>query len=432
MSFRTLTRRLALALAVAARGAACPSRMPLPPPQPPPVDPPPADPTACDACHGAPPATGAHLLHSRAALRPALAYGDLAVLEDFATGGTAYGFGCGNCHPLDPALHLVDAGGDGLPDVELAPPTDGSAAGSLRARNSPYAKWDPATGTCNGVYCHSSGQDVPAYVETPPWTAPPGTLGCDGCHGNPPRYPSAGAESAAPNSHVQLADDGWEWGHFASMPGAWHPGGPLHGSATGAAAPITCQTCHADTVDPAQTAPGGFFYLDTSGDYALPGGAPGRLTNAFWTAIVRCTTCHDGVLAPLGTGKVLPLRHVNGRRDVVFDTRTALPSGYATGLPPLASTAAIAPYYVAPFNADVSGYALPSGTELRTATNGSIVLTVNLTAAAYDPSTRTCTNVACHLARQAQVDTGVPLIDPLRWGAPYLYDTSCNGCHPKW
>jgi predicted CxxxxCH...CXXCH cytochrome family protein len=418
MSFRTLTRRLALALAVAALGAACQSRMPLPPPQQPPVDPPPADPTACDACHGAPPATGAHLLHSRAALRPALAYGDLAVLEDFATGGTAYGFGCGNCHPLDPALHLVDAGGDGAPDVELAPPTDGSAAGSLRAKNSPYAKWDPATGTCRGVYCHSSGQAEPDYVETPPWTAAPGTLGCNGCHGNPPRYPSAGADSAAPNGHLQLTWDGWEWGHYAGLPGPYHESDHGSSSAGTAAAPMTCQTCHFDTVDPANVGPDGFYYLDTSGDYALVSDG----------LSLQCATCHDGVGAPVGRGKVLPLRHVNGRRDVAFDPRTALPDAYPTGLPALASAGAIAPYYVAPFRVDASGFTLPPGGVILDAQDGTKVLAIDLARATYDPATRTCANIACHLARQQRVDAGAPE-GPLRWGAPYVKTDSCNGCH---
>ena len=428
MTFRIPARRLVLAFAVAVLGTGCQSRMPLPPPsvEPPPPKPPPVEPTACDGCHGAPPATGAHLLHSGAALRPTLAYGDLAVLEDFAAGGATYGFGCGHCHPLDPALHLADAGGDGLPDVELAPPTDGSAPNSLRAKNSPYAVYDRATGTCRGVYCHSSGQDVPAYVETPPWTAPPGTLGCDGCHGNPPRYASAGPDSAAANGHLQLAYDGWEWGHYAGLPGPYH--GSVHGSGTvgEAAAPMTCQSCHFETVDAANVAPGGFYYLDTSGDYALPGGDASRLGSAVWQAS-QCATCHDGVRAPVGRGKVLPLRHVNGRRDVAFDPRTALPDGYATGLPALASAGAIAPYYVAPFQVDVSGYALPPGGAILTAQDATQVLAIDLASATYDPATRTCAGIPCHLARQARVDAGAE--GPLRWGAPYLRGASCNACH---
>ena len=421
MAFRTHPRRLALVLAVASLVSACESRMPLPSPQ---ADAPPAEP--CDACHGAPPATGAHLLHSGAALRPTLAYGDLAVLEDFATGGMTYGFGCGHCHPLDPAAHLADAGGDGAPDVELAPPTDGSASGSLRARNSPYAAYDPATGTCSGVYCHSSGQDVPTYVDTPPWTSAPGTLGCDGCHANPPRYASAGPDSAAANGHLQLASDGWEWGHYAGLPGPWH--GSMHGSAVAgtAASPMTCQTCHFETADPGNVAPGGFFYLDTSGDYGLTGGDTSRFSSPGWPA-AQCAKCHDGVRAPVGRGKVLPLRHVNGRRDVAFDPRPALPSGYATGLPALASAGAIAPYYVAPFRVDTTGYTVPPGGAILSAQDTTEVLAIDLASAKYDPATRTCTGIPCHLARQWRVDAGREA--PLRWGAPYERSASCNACH---
>jgi predicted CxxxxCH...CXXCH cytochrome family protein len=319
---------------------------------------------------------------------------------------------------------------NGATDVELAPPTDGSAAGKLRARNLPSAAWNPATGTCRDVYCHSGGQDVPTYVETPPWTAAPGALGCDGCHGNPPRYASSGPDLAAPNSHLQLAPDGWEWGHYVGLPGPWHgtlPGSTVgHGVDGAASAPITCQTCHFDTVDPANTAPGGFHYLDTSGDYALPGGDAARADDPLWKR-TQCATCHDGVSAPAGRGKVLPLRHVNGRRDVAFDPRVALPAGYATGLPASVATEPLAPYYVSPFNVTVAGWTLPAGAEVRAGPDGSSALDFTLASAAYDPATRTCSNVACHLARQSGVDAGQA--PPLRWGMPYVSSFSCDYCH---
>ena len=203
---------------------------------------------------------------------------------------------------------------DGVVDVTLAPA--GAAAGSLKARNAPGAAYDAAGGSCGGVYCHSSGQAAPAYVASPAWTAPAGTLGCGGCHANPPAYPSGGAGAPDANGHLQLQADGFEWGHFAGLPGPWHRtkhGGYWPGND---AAPITCQTCHFDTVDPAAAGPSGFYWLDTTGTYQLAGGLLG----------FDCRECHGTTSGPpAGSGRALPLRHVNGRREVVFDPRTSLP-----------------------------------------------------------------------------------------------------------
>jgi predicted CxxxxCH...CXXCH cytochrome family protein len=388
----------------------------------------------CDDCHAAPPATGAHLAHAAPEMLDGLAYGDLRILEDVATGGTRYAFGCGHCHPVDPAAHEADLGADGLPDVVLAPPAVAVTGDAIKLRNTPQAAWDPATGTCSGVYCHSSGHgslDAPLdYVTTPAWTATTGPLGCDECHGNPPRYPSAGSESAAPNSHIQLASDGWEWGHYAGMPGPFH--GTRHGdpATASAASPITCQTCHFATVDPSHTGPGGFYYLDTQGNYALEGGAAGRRSNAGWLS-TQCATCHlNAEGAPAAGGAVLPLRHVNGRPDVVFDPRSTLPDGYVTGLPALATTGPIAPYYVAPFDISLNGWPLSPGADVRVASDGSEVLTVSLAPATYDPTSRTCSNVGCHLSRQSLVDSGALGTPPrLRWGDEYKLYASCQYCH---
>ncbi|HSD19518.1 MAG TPA: hypothetical protein VLC54_05760, partial [Anaeromyxobacter sp.] len=54
-------RALAVTLLIA---GACESRAPIGPIDSPPVDPPPVMTGRCDACHGAPPQTGAHLAHA--------------------------------------------------------------------------------------------------------------------------------------------------------------------------------------------------------------------------------------------------------------------------------------------------------------------------------------------------------------------------------
>jgi predicted CxxxxCH...CXXCH cytochrome family protein len=363
----------------------------------------------CGACHAVPPATGAHLVHAAFTQSPPVAtYGDLRVLEDYSpTGGPAYEFGCGNCHPLDAARHM-----NGKVDVELAP--SGAAAASLKARNAAGAGYDQASGQCSGVYCHSSGQAQPAYVATPGWRSG-AALGCDGCHGNPPAYPSGGAGALDANGHIALADNGREFGHYTGLAGPSHA--PKHGGGiarpTDGAAPITCQTCHFDTTDPINTGPSGFYYLDTSGRYVLPGGDAQRFSDPRWLA-TQCSGCHTGAPggAPVGAGKVLPLRHVNGRRDVVFDTRTVLP--LYPGLPASPDTPRF-PYWVT--HAQTCDLLPPSG-----AVDGT-TLSVQLSGAEYDPLTKGCASVACHLG-----DTPV-------WGRQYVTATtaasgaSCCRCH---
>jgi len=359
---------------------------------------------SCNACHSFPPETGAHVAHAGPPVggNPPL---DYATLEDRFPGASpteapaTYAFGCGSCHSLDPALH-----DDGKVDVVVGPA--GAPAGSLKARAAPGAAYDAASGTCSGVYCHSTGQEFPAYAVTPAWTSGVNP-GCAGCHGNPPAYPSGGAGTADANSHLALADDGYEFGHFLGLPGVWHTS--KHGAP--GAAPITCQACHYETVDPANVAPGGFYYLDTTGSYQLPGGDPFRVESG-WTAQLDCTSCHTGAAGapPRGTGRVLPLRHVNGTRDVVFDPRPVLPA--IAGLPAAPNTPT-KPYWTADSARWVPWPA-------AAVWNGT-TLSFDLAGAGYQPATKTCSGVACHLA-------DVPV-----WGKPYgwgIGGQSCNMCHP--
>lgn len=418
--------------------------------------------TVCTSCHDAPPATGAHNVHANPQSPRAFVYGSLHVLEDVdptAGGALRYDFGCGNCHPLDVERHLAHAGTSGVAEVELSPMV--APIGSLRGRNATAARWDPATGTCSGVYCHSSGQGIPLFAETPPWTAPRGSLGCGGCHGNPPRYPSGGAGAADANSHLDLDlvrmtttawEPSWEFGHFAGLPGPNHGskhggGDPLASDPGVRASPITCQACHFDSVDPADVRPGGTFYFDASGAYDLsPAGEAGRAESTMWQGS-QCSTagCHGG---DLGRGRVLPLRHVNGRRDVVFDPRTSIPT--PDGFPALVGAEPLRPYYltlggIGPFVLAPEGCAtaaapapscgVEADVRLRETSTADRVLTLALSHARYDPETKTCSSVACHLERQRQLDTigEVPEMEPLRWGAPfYVGDPrTCNGCHPR-
>lgn len=368
----------------------------------------------CAGCHGYPPATGAHAVHfGLTGVASSGSYGDLAILQDRYSAATpltapaVYAFGCGHCHPLDPAKHM-----DGTVEVEVY---DAAApVGSLKARSSPTAAYSGGfDGTCSGVSCHSSGQETPSWVKpyggpaivSPAWTSGP-SLGCDGCHDNPPRYRSGGAGAPDANSHVNLADDGYEFGHFGGLPGPWH--NSKHGGGSWPpgqdAAPISCQTCHRDTVDPTDAGPSGFYYLDTGGVYQLPTGLLGY----------ACASCHlpGDPAKPTGAGRVLPLRHVNGSRDVVFDGRTSIPA--IPWLPAAPDTPSL-PYWVTSAR---PGTALPSG-----AVYDGTTMSLQLQGTTYDPATKTCSSAPCHLDQTA-----------VRWGRPYVYltqgsDFACGLCH---
>lgn len=367
------------------------------------------DAEACDGCHGAPPATGAHLAHVGFVDLASLRYGDEWRTEDLDPSGAraAYSFGCGACHPKDPARHR-----DGVVEVEVT--AAGGEAGGLRARNGAGAAFSGAT--CSNVSCHSNGRETPSFVTTPGWTSGE-RLGCGGCHGNPPAYANGGPDGQA-NSHLFLNWYGREGGHFAPLPGTFHQS--RHGNPAAhpgqQAAPMTCQTCHAATVDPANTAPGGLFYLDATLTTRLPGGDAARLTDPAWLD-TQCTSCHGtGTGAPpLGGGKVRPVKHVNGTRDVAFDGRLDVP---VTALGALAPTR---PYFSSDASLPVA-VTLPAGSgwdPAAPAAGARATLSHELSRASYDPSSRTCSSVGCHLGQ------------PVRWGQKDFETAAptCTGCH---
>jgi predicted CxxxxCH...CXXCH cytochrome family protein len=356
----------------------------------------------CTTCHGAPPATGAHLAH---VTTTPTTYGlDTRTADTLTTSATTYDFGCGNCHPTDCAQHAV--GG-----VVLSPAT--ATVGSLKERNV-APSYDPVTKTCDGVYCHSSGQATPTFVRSPGWGSGT-TLGCAGCHANPPAYANGGAGAATANSHVGLIDElglTYETGHFGGFPAAFHDGS-YHGVGGGKdSSPITCQTCHFDTADATNTGAPGFYYLDTTGSYDL-GGTGGFTLGGVAVAAYACTACHDGT-PPAQGGKAKPYFHVNGTRDVAFDRRTAL-----TGTPtlPAAPNTPTRPYWLTSTN-DLTWVATAVG-----ASGGLDGTTVSfaLTAATWNATDKTCAGVACHFNRTSA-----------QWGEPLSANPTtgtCTVCH---
>jgi predicted CxxxxCH...CXXCH cytochrome family protein len=315
--------------------------------------------TGCSGCHDTPPQTGTHLVHYGSAPVVAMGYGDTSV----SSTDTDYRFGCGNCHPLDFTKH-----NNGTVDVELYNPT--APVGSIKTTNPPNASYTPGStvttyaskvsggnpfsysnGTCSNVYCHSGytvssgpvgapiGQDQygnptynpytvtysRVYKTTPAWGTSGAFTTCTECHESPvtTSYPSV--QAGVGDSHQWIDDYGYGNLHAYNM----------------SYAPLSCRTCHYGIVTQANT----------------------------WTRNGMDVSAYNQI--PLASRQL----HVNGQRNVVFDTTN--PVSYGT-------------------------------------------TTYNLSGSGYDAALKTCTNVACH-----QNQTTVT------WGKPYRWwnSTECDVCH---
>lgn len=267
----------------------------------------------CDGCHGAPPATASHLKHYGGTVLQA-AYGATGIARDLGTTAEAYLMNCGNCHPMDGVKH-----GNGTVEVELYNPS--APSGSLKALNPSTASYTAgdtlyqddrgiaySKGSCSNIYCHSykswtTPTGVPSYsttctpqvpgdlvistnYKTVTWES--GSLGCAGCHANPPQtsYPSNGG--GAGDSHAWLSDPfapgSVEFLHKNNM--YWE---------TGSSEPIACLYCHNDTVQ-----------------------QKGTYTRTYTPA----ATYADMSDVPIGNFA----KHVNGVNDVAFEKQVAVPT----------------------------------------------------------------------------------------------------------
>ena len=364
----------------------------------------------CALCHAS--LGGAHAVHAAFASPADSGYGDQRILEDFSpSGGPAYQFGCGNCHPLDPARHLSG----GPVEVSLSP----AAAGATGLRTLNRADAAYAGGKCSGVYCHSSGPgDADRSSRRRRGRRRPATLGCAGCHGNPPQYPSGGPGAPDANSHVNLADD---WLRVRPLPRHARRRGTRRSTAAtprpprATWPPITCQTCHFDTVDPANTAARRLLLPRPDGGYdLLPGGDRGAHRLRAGRAMLAARLPHRARGRPsAGPGRVLPLRHVNGRRDVVFDRRTRCPrlSHRAPGLatPTQSSVTTAARRHLAPrYATQLAGVPWPPDVHPAAAVADHRARLPLDTRRRVRPDTKTCSGVACHLERSRRVEAVRP------------------------
>jgi predicted CxxxxCH...CXXCH cytochrome family protein len=210
---------------------------------------------SCNGCHGAPPASGAHGAHFGGTVEQA-SYG---TVENLSTPDT-YIYSCGTCHPSSSSSYH----NNGTVDLELYDPS--APAGTIKSLNPAEASYDPATSTCSNVYCHSATTWSSTTVGTPIMesnvpvldgngnlTYPPYTvteakqyvamnwdgssLDCNGCHRNGPQTSVPTVSAGVGQSHGWIDDWGYEDLH------AWNM----------ASDPLTCRTCHYNTVTAEQT-----------------------------------------------------------------------------------------------------------------------------------------------------------------------------------
>lgn len=319
----------------------------------------------CGDCHDVPPKTGTHLVHFGGTTGQA-SYGSTKITQDVTVQGTVYRMNCGNCHPMDPLKHMdsIANGGGGSAEIELYNPA--APPDSLKAKNPPEATYTPGEVTFVDafglIYTQGTCSNVYCHSDTVTTTLAP-----------VPEPPVAGSVV-----YPIIYDPPWE--SFVVRTRRYKS--PKWGVDR-----LGCDGCHGFPIInefPRNSAGAGdsHGWRDDYGDVDL------HVWNMGYGPL-QCRTCHYDTVrdeAPYvqnDTGDTsfedIPIfntaKHVNGTKDVVFT---------------------------------------PDPVTLKTAQD--------LSSAAFDPETKTCTNVACHLSQTEVV-----------WGSPYRYWNfpECNVCHRK-
>ena len=266
----------------------------------------------CSSCHGYPPSTGAHVVHTK------LSNGLMSAVPHPA-------YACLECHKNVATFNDVDhvRRADGTP---VPPPAevrfDDPAALASRTqpgavRNAPPA-YDPAAKTCSNVYCHGAvlrGASADAAVSQP-WDAPTSSVHCGSCHSIPP---------ANHPQNFQLQD--CTRCHGAAIDAVGIPAASkcVNGEVDlGPGVTDSCTACHGDATaggvvpgDP-RAAP-----ADASHQKHLAGGTLG--------VAVACGECHPVPAALLAPG------HLDGQATIVFGP-TASKGGSAPTYDPTTQT----------------------------------------------------------------------------------------------
>ncbi|WP_237754300.1 CxxxxCH/CxxCH domain-containing protein [Geobacter sp. OR-1] len=283
-----------------------------------------------------------------------------------------YGFGCASCHPYGTASHI-----NGTVDVIL---TSDAAAGTMRSKN-PSSTYTPTVGgavgtnsvTCANIYCHSNGST--AYLTTTPWSSTYGADRCGKCHGNAPATGAHTAHAIGIHSDDIFNGTSGKLSNYSSSVRS-----SAHGNAAQATT-ISCNICHYVTTEFAR--------------------------NKYNS---KCSFCHSddskeaGRIYATDTNSRGLKMHVNGKLEMAFNPIQVRSKAQLR-------TSAFADYTAA------GGYWNRNGSNYK---NGpaaydiakSALDTTNM----WNGGTKTCSNVACHMAK------------PVTWNAGSL---TCEACHSK-
>ncbi|GAM11651.1 geobacter CxxxxCH...CXXCH motif protein [Geobacter sp. OR-1] len=334
----------------------------------------------CDACHGAPPNTPAHLTHFSGSAQQA-SYTSVKKAQDYTANSSGYIFNCGNCHPIDINKH-----GNGILEVELynANAPQGSikflqSGASYQRGNRYYSDsrgFAYTNGTCSNVYCHSysewttpgaevcnlsnfstcNNNAVQTLTVTRKFNAVTwnGTLpkDCTGCHANGPRSTFTTNFGSTGDSHAWLDNNYIEQGHFRKYKFSTEP--------------VSCTFCHSGTVNTLNKFYRPSVYNPPSQPY---------FTNLSAVAISNFSN------------------HVNGKNDVIFDKQKTF-TVYYPGMP---------------------SWGIPEKTTFYSLSSANV---------GYSTETKTCSNISCHLGQTS-----------VKWGQPYRAykyesnDIECKRCH---
>jgi predicted CxxxxCH...CXXCH cytochrome family protein len=339
----------------------------------------------CSSCH--PNLGGAHLRHiggsyattllaqQNLPFQPLSNYTSNLSAGTDPLSGTAwanYRFGCASCHPYGTASHM-----NGSIDVILS---SDAAAGTMRSKN-PTSTYTPTIGgavgtnsvTCANIYCHSNGST--AYTTSSAWSATYGADRCNRCHGN---APATGAHAAhAIGIHSDDIFNGTS-GKLSNLSSSVRSS--AHGNATQATT-ISCNICHFVTTEFAR--------------------------NKYNT---KCSSCHSddakeaGRIYATDTNTRGLKMHVNGKLDMAFNPISVRSKAQLR-------TSAFADYTAA------GGYWNRNGSNYK---NGAAAYDIAKSAldttTMWNGGTKTCSNVACHMAK------------PVTWNAGSL---TCEACHSK-
>ena len=154
-----------------------------------------------------------------------------------------------------------------------------------------------ASGACNNVYCHSSGnvngQTAPTTFSNISWNT---TIGCGGCHGNSatlrahPVYASGLAGSATANSHVKHVESSsltCDLCHNTTVNTAW--------TTFSATTAVVASGAHLNRTDDISFAPNGGKWgsYNAGAKTCQSTYCHGSGVSPAWGTTTNCTSCHD-------------------------------------------------------------------------------------------------------------------------------------------